>query len=114
VENEPVSAHIEVDAAIAVAEARLRELDGERETEARELAAPRGRREQPTSHAASNIPTGPVRFWTTERKLTLFASLFRGRPDVFPVDGRTATRTRAGGRRAVRTSGRPACAASRE
>jgi TOTE conflict system, Archaeo-Eukaryotic Primase domain len=84
VENEPVSAHIEVDAAIAVVEARLRELDGERETAARELAALRARRELPTSHAASNIPTGPVRFWTTERKLALFASLFRGRPDVFP------------------------------
>src|SRR5205807_1797686 len=83
VQNEPVSAHIELDAAIAVAEARLRELDGERETAARELAALQARREQATSHAVS-IPTRPVRFWTTERKLELFASLFRGRPDVFP------------------------------
>ncbi len=79
-----MSGHVDVDAAIAVAEARLRELDSERETAARELAALRARREQPTSHAASNVPTEPVRFWTTERKLALFASLFRGRPDVFP------------------------------
>jgi hypothetical protein len=72
----------ELDAAIAAVEVRLRELDGERETAARELAELRTRRGA-TSDAAREVKASPTS-WTPERKLALFAGLFRGREEVFP------------------------------
>ena len=70
----------EFDAAIASMEARLRELDRERDGVARELEELRTRREQATSRTAGEANV----LWTPQRKLALFASLFRGREDVFP------------------------------
>ncbi len=75
----------EHDAAIAAAEARLGALESEREATARELAELRIRRERATADASGEINASPMYWWTPERKLTLFASLFRGREDVFPV-----------------------------
>jgi hypothetical protein len=70
----------EFDAAIASMEVRLRELDSERDAVARELEELRTRREQGTSGTASEANAS----WTPQRKLSLFAGLFRGREDVFP------------------------------
>ncbi|MHB1807910.1 MAG: TOTE conflict system archaeo-eukaryotic primase domain-containing protein [Solirubrobacteraceae bacterium] len=66
------------------AEVRLRELDRQREATA--LAS--------CSEAVMAAP-GESSLWTPERKLALFASLFRGREDVFtlrwekPANGRS-------------------------
>jgi superfamily II DNA or RNA helicase len=70
----------EFDAAIASREARLRELDSERDAVARELEELRTQREQATSGTAGEADAS----WTPQRKLALFAGLFRGREDVFP------------------------------
>ena len=75
----------EHDAAIAAAETRLSALESEREAAARELAELRARRERATSDVSGEINASRMVSWTPERKLALFARLFRGREDVFPV-----------------------------
>jgi hypothetical protein len=73
-----------LDAAIAAVEARLRDLDSSREATARELAELRARRQQALSVCAGRYESSRTDSWTPQRKVELFASLFRGRPDVFP------------------------------
>lgn len=85
VQNAPVSANGYLDAAITAAEERLRVLDGEREAATRELAELRDRRQQAGSAEASEDRSSVSGRWTPERKVALFASLFRGREDIFPL-----------------------------
>jgi len=84
VQNAPVSVDGEFDTAIAVVEARLREFDSAREAVARELAELRAQREQVISDGAGDDEPDRTASWTPQRKVALFASLFRGREDVFP------------------------------
>lgn len=82
-QNGRVPVNGDLDTAIAAMEARLRELDGEREAIARELAELRARQQaaSPQVDTAGRVESS----WTPQRKLALFADLFRGREDVFPV-----------------------------
>jgi hypothetical protein len=75
----------ELDAAIAAIEARLRELDSERDAAARELVGLRARRERVSSDGDAENEEARADSWTPQRKLALFASLFRGREEVFPL-----------------------------
>jgi hypothetical protein len=81
VQNASVSVDGKLGAAIAAVEARLRELDSEREAATRELAELLARRVRAISAGAGE---GGVVSWTPQRKLALFAGLFRGREEVFP------------------------------
>lgn len=85
-----MSADVEPDAAIRALEVRLRGLERERDAVARELAELRGRRSEPTFDASH------VAAWNPERKLALFASLFRGRKDVFPLRWEKPAKGRSG------------------
>ncbi len=85
VDNESVSAETELDATIAAAETRLRVLDAAREVAARELARLRSGPEQVELRVGCAPNTARTTTWTPNRKLALFASLFRGRGDVFPL-----------------------------
>ncbi|MHB1808826.1 MAG: TOTE conflict system archaeo-eukaryotic primase domain-containing protein [Solirubrobacteraceae bacterium] len=83
-QNEQVLVNGDLEEAIASMEARLRELDGEREATARELTqlcALRKDASQPVG-TAGRVESSS---WTPQRKLALFADLFRGREDIFPV-----------------------------
>ncbi|MHB1836778.1 MAG: TOTE conflict system archaeo-eukaryotic primase domain-containing protein, partial [Solirubrobacteraceae bacterium] len=80
-----MSLNEDLDAAIAAAEAGLRELDRQREATARALTELRARRAPVSSSEAVLAVLGESSSWTPERKLALFASLFRGREDVFPL-----------------------------
>jgi superfamily II DNA or RNA helicase len=71
-------------AAITALEGRLRELDREREAATRELAELIARRERAISASAGEDGEARTVSWTPQRKLALFASLFRGREEVFP------------------------------
>jgi hypothetical protein len=79
----------ELDAAIAAAQARLGELEGECDAAARALADLQATRNRAAGGPAPETPgvanTSPAGVWTSRRKLTLFADLFRGRTDVFPL-----------------------------
>src|SRR5438445_8391162 len=90
VDNESMSANVELDAAIRALEVRLRGLERERDAMTRELAELRARRGKATSD------TSPVAAWTPERKLALFASLFRGRKDLFPLRWEKPAKGRSG------------------
>ena len=84
VQNASVSINGELDTAIAAVEARLRELDGAREAAARELTELRAQSERAISDGAGEDEPDRATSWTPQRKVALFASLFRGREDVFP------------------------------
>jgi superfamily II DNA or RNA helicase len=81
-----VSAGAELDSAIATEEARLVELDRLRDASRDRLADLRALRE-PTRSGGGATECGAAsgEAWTPQRKVALFASLFRGRDDVFPV-----------------------------
>lgn len=68
----------ELDAAIAAQEAELVQLDREREAASQRLIDLR-------SGTGSAQAGDPNPHWSPQRKLALFASLFRGREDVFPL-----------------------------
>lgn len=80
----PVSVDVELGGAIVAAETRLRELDGERDAVACELAELRSQQERAIADDAGENEQADVESWTPQRKLALFADLFRGREDVFP------------------------------
>lgn len=82
----------EFEAAIAAEEARLVQLDRERKAASRRLAELRS---ASASAPLDNRPD-PDPPWSPQRKLTLFASLFRGRPDVFPLRWENARKGRSG------------------
>jgi superfamily II DNA or RNA helicase len=84
VQNASVSVDGKLGVAIAAVEARLRELDGEREAATRELAELLARRERAISAGAAEDGEARTASWTPQRKVALFAGLFRGREDVFP------------------------------
>ena len=105
---------MELDVAIAAEETRLAELD--RLSEAArgrllELRVARERAERKVDDERTSLGAGAA--WSAERKVALFASLFRGREDVFRCGGRTRGRAAAGGRRVARMSGFEAYARSR-
>lgn len=72
----------ELDAAIAAEEGKLAELERAREVVAERLAELRAARALAES-AGGETSAEPG--WTAQRKLALFASLFCGREDVFPL-----------------------------
>ena len=84
VQNAPVSVDGELDIAIVVVEERLRELDAAREAATHELAELRAQSERAISDGAGEDEPNRPGSWTPQRKVELFASLFRGREDVFP------------------------------
>lgn len=90
----------ELETAISAAEAKLRALESERDAAARELAELRERQGRATSEllpAASSLAgTLPAGAWTSERKIALFASLFRGRADVFPLRWENRSKGKSG------------------
>jgi hypothetical protein len=69
----------------AAAEARLSELDRVRDATARRLAELRVERERAMPEGADKFGPDPIVEWTPQRKIALFAGLFRGREDVFPL-----------------------------
>ena len=84
-ENPLMLPEIEFDEAIAVEEARLAELDRLSNVARSRLAELHAARSRALSHdpeAEDAIVAGTA--WSPERKVALFASLFRGREDVFP------------------------------
>ncbi len=83
-QNASVSLDGKLGAAIAAVEARLRELDSERGAAARELAELLARRERAISAGSEEDGEARAASWTPQRKLVLFAGLFRGREEVFP------------------------------
>lgn len=82
-ESPPVSTAPELDAAIAAEEAKLAELEEGAASARRRLAELRARRKSPGSVDA-DPETVSSSSWPPERKVSLFASLFRGRDDIFP------------------------------
>lgn len=71
-------------------------LDSERAAAARELAELSARREQATPEAMLDADGSSPASWTAERKLALFAELFRGRVDVFPLRWENAAKAKSG------------------
>jgi superfamily II DNA or RNA helicase len=84
VQNAPVSIDGEFDTAIVAVEARLRELDAAREAATHELAELRAHSQRAISDGGAEDEPDRATSWTPQRKVALFASLFRGREDVFP------------------------------
>ena len=83
----------ELDAAIAVEEGKLARLDRAREVVAERLVELRAVRARADSAVGDpSAKTG----WTAQRKLALFASLFCGREDVFPVRWENRTKGKTG------------------
>ena len=75
----------QLDAAIAREEERLSELDGLRDSVAGRLDELRTMRNRASSCESDTVaPASEEATWPSQRKLTLFAGLFRGREDVFP------------------------------
>lgn len=107
-ENQVMLAETEFDEAIAAEETRLAELDRLTDAARTRLAGLRTARDAETERAADEGAT-----WSPERKVALFASLFRGREDLFPRRWENPGRVAAGGRPAARTSGSQECAPSR-
>ncbi len=88
---------MELDVAIAAEETRLAELD--RLSEAArgrllELRVARERAERKVDDERTS--PGPGAAWSAERKVALFASLFRGREDVFPLRWENKGKGRSG------------------
>jgi len=74
----------------------MRALESELAAAARELADLRARREPASPEATREMDASPPVSWTAERKLALFASLFRGRADVFPLRWENAAKAKSG------------------
>ena len=75
----------DLESAIAAEEARLSKLDRARDATSRRLADLRTARERALSADRDDQGEPDARTtWTQQRKIALFASLFRGREDVFP------------------------------
>lgn len=91
-----VSADAELDSAIATEEARLVELDRLRDARRDRLAELRALRELTRSGVAAECEAVSGEAWTPQRKVALFASLFRGRHDVFPVRWERPAKGRSG------------------
>ena len=91
-----VSAGAELDGAIATEEARLVELDRLRGATRDRLADLRALRERTRSGGGAEREGALSATWTPERKVALFASLFRGRDDVFPVRWEQPAKGRSG------------------
>jgi superfamily II DNA or RNA helicase len=87
-----VSSGPEIEAAIAAEQAKLVRLDREREAASRRLIDLR------SASGSANPGDGPDPdpAWSPQRKLALFASLFRGRPDVFPLRWENPRKGRSG------------------
>jgi hypothetical protein len=84
-ENQVMLAETEFDEAIAVEETRLAELDRLSDAARTRLAELRMAHERATARdAEAEGATDAGATWSPERKVALFASLFRGREDVFP------------------------------
>jgi hypothetical protein len=82
----------ELEAAIAAEEAKLVQLGRERETASRRLIELRSA----SASARPDDRPDPDPLWSPQRKLALFASLFRGRPDVFPLRWENARKGSSG------------------
>lgn len=104
----------DLDAAIASEEVKLAELERHRDAAQRRLSELRVSRDRAGS---SNPDAGPgaasSASWTPERKVALFASLFRGREDVFPMRWQSRDKAKKAGRHVAPTSGNRASARSR-
>jgi superfamily II DNA or RNA helicase len=87
----------ELDEAIAAEEARLAELDRLSDIARGRLVELRAARER-VLREVDDEPTrlGPLAAWSAERKVALFASLFRGREDVFPLRWENKAKGRSG------------------
>jgi hypothetical protein len=87
---------IQLDAAIAAEEARLVELDRLTETARGRLVELRAAHERTPREVDDQRALGPGVMWSAERKVALFAGLFRGREDVFPSRWENKGRGRSG------------------
>jgi len=104
---------IQLDAAIAAQEERLLELDRLTEAARGRLAELRAAHGRTTRQVNDQHALGPGVMWSAERKVALFAGLFRGREDVFPLRWENKARAAVDGHLAARTSGFAAYAPSR-
>jgi superfamily II DNA or RNA helicase len=91
-----VSAGAELDNVIATEEARLVELDRLRDATRDRLADLRALRERHHSRGGAECEAASGDAWTPQRKVAVFASLFRGRDDVFPVRWERPAKGRSG------------------
>ena len=87
---------IQLDAAIAAQEERLLELDRLTEAARGRLAELRAAHGRTTRQVNDQHALGPGVMWSAERKVALFAGLFRGREDVFPLRWENKARGRSG------------------
>ena len=90
-DNAAVGDDVDVDEKITRLEVRLRELEDERDAARRELHRLREQRD-----AAEERPGAAASSWTADDKVTLFSTLFRGRPDVFAVRWENRAKNRSG------------------
>ena len=92
-----MSSGADLETAIAVEEARLAGLDRLRDAARGRLLELNAARER---DALVDLEAGHARAagaaWSPERKVTLFASLFRGREDVFPLRWENPAKGRSG------------------
>ena len=82
----------DLDGKIARLEARLRELDGERDATWQQLGVLREQQRR----AGGRESTQARSEWTAEGKIALFAALFRGRADVFASRWESRAKSRSG------------------
>lgn len=85
----------ELDLAIAAEKSKLDELDRERQEADRRLSELRAARDAARSEGDERAPSASTS-WSPDRKVALFASLFRGREDVFPARWENPTKGRSG------------------
>lgn len=96
-ECQPVTRVRDLDSAIVAEEARLAEVDRLREATWRCLSELRAAREPALPRDADvEHQTGTSDAWMPQRKVALFASLFRGRADVFPLRWEKPTKRKSG------------------
>jgi superfamily II DNA or RNA helicase len=86
-----VSAEADLDLTIAAQEAKLQELDRKHQETERRLRELRALRDVAPSEGNEQLLDASAN-WSPQRKLALFASLFRGREDVFPLRWENARR----------------------
>ena len=80
-----VSGDAQLEEAIAREEERLSELDGLRDSVAGRLDGLRAMRDRAASESDAVVQATTGSAWSAQRKLALFAGLFRGREEVFPT-----------------------------
>ena len=85
-----------LDVAIAEEEARLAEFDRLSEAARGRLVELRVAREHAAREVDAERAAGPGVAWSEERKVALFADLFRGRQDVFPLRWENKEKGRSG------------------